>query len=1040
MNEKYDWENIEIIEKNKQPGHALAFAYTNKQYALAGKEPDSRLLLNGDWKFYWHQGPQAPQGVEAEKYDDSQWDTIQVPGVWQRQGYGQPYYYAMSYPQAIGTQKRKIPQISHALQEVGVYRKGFVLPKGFAGQRVFLHFGAAKAALEVSVNGEFAGYSQGSMTPHEFEVTHLIKEGENTICAKVYRYSDGTYLEDQDMWFFSGLYRDVFLYAEPQICLRDFYMRAEFDDELKNATARLTLYVENTGNETEAEVSAVIVETGQELGVKKVTCGAKCQIELEALVENPKKWSHEEPNLYKVLLAVTHGGKTTYKAFRFGFRKVEIQGNLLLLNGKRLILRGTNRHDYSPYTGWTLSKEEYLRDIQLLKQHNIYAVRTSHYPNDPLFYHLCDEYGILLMDEADVESHGARRILPLGEECWTKPCVDRMERMVLRDRNHPSVIFWSLGNEAGKGDNFAKMRAAAEKLDKTRPFHYEGEHSKASSDVISRMYPRPDIMKKLINQQHLQPDKGINRLAADNKEVLEEMYESMPVLLCEFAHAMENSLGNFTEYTDAFEKYPHMCGGFIWDFVDQAIYRKGENGDEWLYGTDFEEKYDPVNGLKNRLLTGSNGYFCANGIVGADRMPHPSAREVKKAYQTLDITELDAKTGRFVVHNKQMFTTLWPYRLYWKLEANGKLLEQQEVDPRHFAAIEAGENADLTIALPEKLPAGKESVLTFSWRLAKDTQWEKAGFEVGFNQFILQYSRPARSKAGGLLQVEELGEEIQVSGGNFRYIFGQGRLLSMMINEEEWLERPMYPNYYRALTDNDRGIFNFAPQFMAFTPNLRWKKAEGKQKAAMFVRRHKGGVIIETRWRHPLCKLAITFYIVRGDGSLEVRHTAASARHTMLRVGMQLTLPREFDTVQWYGRGPFENYPDRKQGSPLGMYKKTVAELEHRYMRPQENGTRSDIRVVRLAGKGKVLRVDNLGENGMYFSAWHYTQHALDKAEHLHELEYEPLTTLNLDGAMCGVGGDQPGIAALHPPYILKQGRNYTAHFIMRPFVAKEKE
>jgi beta-galactosidase len=578
MRKVYDWENLAVIGRGREAGHALAALYTSEAAALARLPPPFHISLNGNWKFNWTMGPEGPAGACAANYDDAAWGEIKVPGVWQLQGYGQPFYYALSYPQAIGTSAKKIPHISRALQETGTYRRSFTLPKNFAGREIFLHIGAAKAALELYVNGRCVGYSQGSMMPHEFNVTDFLTPGENSLAIQVWRYSDGTYLEDQDMWFFSGIYRDVYLYAEPQTRIHDFYVRTEFDAELRNARVCLSLWLAGRHALGEAVVSACIPELKLTLGEARLAVNGETEIEFSAWAEAPKKWSHEEPNLYTMLLKLETGGEVFFKSFRFGFKKVEIQGNVLLLNGKRLVIRGVNRHDFDGETGWTLSAEQYRRDISIMKRLNINALRTSHYPNDPRLYELCDEYGILVMDEADLESHGARRKLPASDSRWTAACLDRVQRMILRDRNHACVFFWSLGNEAGSGENFALMRRAAEVLDRTRPFHYEGEHRKASSDVISRMYPDEQTFARLCRKEALAPGKGplaalIARLS-DNKPVPAPLYATMPVLLCEYAHAMGNSLGNFSEYTEAFERHPHLSGGFIWDFVDQAIVRR----------------------------------------------------------------------------------------------------------------------------------------------------------------------------------------------------------------------------------------------------------------------------------------------------------------------------------------------------------------------------------------------------------------------------------------------------------------------------------
>ncbi|MEG1427724.1 MAG: glycoside hydrolase family 2 TIM barrel-domain containing protein, partial [Oscillospiraceae bacterium] len=558
----------------------------------------------------------------------------------------------------IGTDQKKIPEISHGLQEVGIYRKCFTVPRNFAEREIFLHFGALKSAAEISVNGHYVGYTLGSMTPHEFNVTKYLVEGENIVVATVYRYSVGTYFEDQDMWFLSGIYRDVFLYAESPLAVRDIFACADLDQAYENGSLTVTLKLNNFRGISNASISVFLFETQQNIGDRTLS-GDEDEVVFSAEIPTPAKWSPEFPSLYTVVIALTIDGVTEYKSVKVGFKKIEIHGNVLRLNGKRLLLRGVNRHDYHPETGWAVPYETYLQDLTFMKQWNINAIRTSHYPNDPRLYELCDKMGILVMDECDMETHGVRtKNIPGNDPRWTPHVLDRMSRMILRDRNHPCVFMWSLGNEAGSGSNFFKMKTLANTLDPTRPVHYEGYIHQDATDVISRMYPKKDNIEAMAEKRI--PYNGIsammNKLITNSAEFPLELYETMPVIFCEYAHAMENSLGNFKEHMDIMEAHDHMAGAFIWDFVDQAILRKTKDGSEWLYGDDFAEIYNKENGLKSKSGVGSNSYFCANGIIGADRIPHPAAAEVKKVYQTIKVREKNLSEGQFVLRNLQMFT------------------------------------------------------------------------------------------------------------------------------------------------------------------------------------------------------------------------------------------------------------------------------------------------------------------------------------------------------------------------------------------------
>ena len=1031
------WENIEIIEQNKQDGHALAFPYDTLSKAVNLEPSPFKYSLNGDWKFNFRKGTRLPSNITSVNLDDSGWDSIIVPSVWQLKGYGQPYYYAMSYPQAIDTNKKTLPRISHELQEVGVYRKNFEVPHNFHGKEIFLHFGGVKAALEVYVNGQFVGYSQGSMTPHEFDITEVITQGINQITAIVWRYSDGTYLEDQDMWFFSGIYREVYIYAEPNITVRDYYIRSEFDQDLKDATVKLTLNLNNWKHRPETlRVRASIPEIDLKLGEESVEVQNCAVVELKALVEKPEKWSHEQPKLYTVLIEWESDGRTYYKTLRFGFRKIEIRKNVIYLNGERLIIKGVNRHDYDPDHGWAVPPERYKEDILIMKRLNINSIRTSHYPNDPKLYELCDEYGILVMDEADLESHGVRRKMPLSDPKWTKACVDRMERMVLRDRNHTCIIFWSLGNEAGRGKNFDKMREAAERLDTTRLIHYEGEHRKEVSDVISRMYPNEGVFQQLCSMEPLKVSKySPVALANDSKAITKEMYETMPLILCEYAHCMGNSLGNFVEYTDAFEKYPHMCGGYIWDFVDQAIHKTTPEGDKWLYGIDFEESYNE-NGYKKKSMTGSDGAFCANGIVAANRELHPAAYEVKKCYQNLRVLPVDIEKGKYRIQNNQLFCSLIPfYRLIWRLECNGNLFEAGEVPEELLKKAAPQSKVDITIIPKNPLPLVGELTITFQWLLNEDTPWEKAGYVQAYDQHILREYKitdfmPSKKQR---LSIETTDGRITVTGNGFVYLFTEGSLVSAKWKGKELLLAPVVPNLSRAVTDNDIDTGHFVPMLTPYMNAVKWERMSNQlQCKAQTVDNGVSSVRIQTNWKNPLCRSLTIDYDIYSNGEIEIQMRVSSKAAPVVRVGMQMLLPGTFNTVNWYGRGPQECYPDRKTGAIISRYTSAVRNLEHQYMRPQENGARCDVRELELVdGERMNIRIMDLSNKGLLFSAWNYTQDSLRKATHSHLLEYENLATLNIDGAMCGVGGDLPGIASLHKAYILEAKKEHVAHFVI---------
>lgn len=1040
---KFDWENSTVFKKNKEDGHVLAFCYDEPAQAVSREESPYKKSLNGNWRFYWQMGLEnLPENFFEIGFDDSGWDFLSVPSVWQLNGYSKPFYYASTFSRAFSMKKSKIPSIKHSLQEIGLYRRNFDVPQGWDGREIYIHFGAAKSALEVYVNGKFVGYSQGSMTPHEFDITAFVHSGENQVSAKVYRYSDGSYLEDQDMWMFSGIYREVYIYSEPKVCLRDFYAKVDLDGEYKNATLTLKSDIVNYNDgDEEFKYSACLID-GDSITVKldgqSITAHpGKNSTEVSLAVENPKKWSSEKPNLYTLLICLESGGKTYYKAIRIGFKKVEIKGEKILVNGQPLMIRGVNRHDYDPDCGWAVPRERYAQDLNIMKRNNINAIRTSHYPNDPYFYDMCDEYGFWVMDECDLESHGVRRKnVPGSNPNWTGACVDRMERMVLRDRNHACVFMWSLGNEAGDGDNFMKMKQAALKLDNTRQFHYEGDFDFSKSDVISRMYPVYEQMEKIGNKQELTIswfDNIANRLAGDSKPIKAEWY-TKPVVMCEYAHAMENSLGNFQEYMDAFEKYDNMCGGFIWDFVDQAIHKKTPQGDQWLYGTDFSENDNkwwslPINVT---AMCGSNTYFCANGIVAADRKEHPSIKEVKKVYQEIKVKEKDIKNGTFTVINKQLFSDLSRFELVWYINADGETVLSGKVKAEDYEDIAPLSQRDITINYKLDGFEGKELVLFFSFRLKQATRWAEPGFEQAWDQFVIQQaSRPEPNNSTGEVEYSINSFDIDIKGENFTAVISQGELSSLVYGDKEMIKTPLRLNLYRALTDNDIDYLNFVPPIIPLHPLYKWKRATENAKVKdIKVSRHDGALVIKCEFKVAMCKDAFVTYIVYPDGEVEVAAELLPVKMEMLRFGMSMGLEKSMDKIDWYGRGPHETYWDRKTGAKIAIHSSSVDDLEHHYMRPQENGNRTDVRWLKIRDiNGNGLMIKAAYDKPVSFEAWHYTQNELDDAQHIHELKHSDITTLCVDLLQRGVGGDMPGSACLRDEYIMHKGEKYKYSF-----------
>lgn len=1050
--EKFRWEDPSIFKINKEDGHAIMMPYDSENEALSGKESKYKQSLNGKWKFYWQRGlKNQPENFQLVSFDDSHWDEINVPSVWQTEGYSVPYYYASTFPKAFSRTKSKIPSIDHNMQEIGFYRKTFVLDEVFDNREVFLHFGAAKSALEVYVNGEFVGYSQGSMAPHEFDITKVLKKGENVITAKLYRFSDGSYLEDQDMWWLCGIYRDVYLFAEPKVCLRDFYFKTDFDDTYNDSNVTLNMYFNNYNNiRGKIKVSAKLIDSKNEeieLGSsEKELSGGKETITYNKTVKSPDKWSAETPNLYTLVMSVELDGKVIcVKSYKVGFKKVEIKGEKIYFNGMPLMIKGVNRHDFDCDYGWAVPKYRYTQDLDIMKQNNINSIRTSHYPDDPYFYDMCNKYGFYVMDECEVETHGVRRKgVPGSNPVWTGAVVDRMQRMVLRDRNNPCIFMWSLGNEAGDGSNFMEMKKSALELDDTRQFHYEGDFDLTKSDVISRMYPTKDIMEKLGNKQPITIslyDNIANQLAADSKPIKAEMYEGKPVVLCEYAHSMENSLGNFQEYIDDFEKYDNMCGGFIWDFVDQALHVKDENGnDNYLYGTDFQgkEPHKLIDIPNTTAMTGSNVYFCANGIIGADRNPHPQIVEVKHGYQNIGIIAKDIKNGEFTIKNKFLFTNLSDFNCKWVIKAEGKEVLNGTIAKIDCAPLEEKEiKIDYDLS---KLSDDKELILTVFFETTKKSLGIDADYEIAFEQFVLnEMPKPKEIKSDKKLDFDINGKKITVNGENLKVVVDDGKVVSYVIDEKELLKAPLEPNYFRALTDNDIDFLNFTPQWAKFHPFYAWQRATHHTKAVKTEVVKNGEVVeIHIAFSTAGLKNSVATYKVYPDGKLYVFHSAIPTKG-MLRFGYQMTMESSMEYITWYGRGPKPTYIDRKLGSKIDLYESSVTDFEYRYMRPQESSNRCDVRYFTLTDKeGFGIRVDAYYDNPINFSAYHYTTDGLEKATHINDIPYADITTVNIDHRQLGVGGDLPGQAFVREPYTMPKNQKQEYSFVITPIGRKD--
>jgi beta-galactosidase len=1010
-----DWENPNVFSVNKEPAHCTLIPYEDHKQALRDDPERSPFYrsLNGKWKFHWVRKPQdRPLDFYKPSTDVSHWQDIPVPSNWQLHGYGIPIYTNARYPFPADP-----PRIPHDYNPVGSYRRSFDIPATWKERQIFLHFAGVKSAFYLWVNGKKTGYSQGSMTPAEFNITPYIKTGKNTLALEVYRWSDGSYLEDQDMWRLSGIYRDVFLFSTPNAHIRDFQVSSNLDPQYRDAELSVTPIIRNYGNQPSKKYKLDVMlydrdgrtVTGKTLmkaQTGSIPPGKEKSLSLNTSISNPRKWTAETPYLYNVVLTLRDQNNRILEVeqCRFGFREVEIKDGQLLVNGKAILLKGVNRHEHDPDFGRAVPYERMLSDIKLLKQYNINAVRTSHYPDHPLWLGLCDRFGIYLIDEANIESHGMgykpERTLGNNPQ-WKDAHMDRGISMVERDKNHPSVIIWSMGNEAGDGVNFKALSQWIHKRDPSRPVHYERALERPHVDIVSPMYARIPRLVKYGKQQ-----------------------QKRPFILCEYAHAMGNSVGNLKEYWDVIEKYKHLQGGFIWDFIDQGLGKKTTDGAQYFaYGGDYGDIPNDNN-------------FCCNGIVQPDRKPNPSLYEVKKVYQYVKLKPAALEKGKIEVKNTYDFVDLGFLDISWKLEENGIPIQKGTVKPQK---IKPGKSKLLKVPFKKpKIKPGAEYFLTISFSLRRKTSWAPKGHVLAWEQFKVPFNVPPKPKPAVAempqVRFEETRQAIVIKGSTFKAVIGKksGLLESWEVNGKAMILQPLTPNFWRVPTDNDNG--NRMPKRQGI-----WRSAGTERTTA---------TVTASQLKPQLVKVAAsshllagnspfeTEYLFYGNGHIEV--TCSVKPHKDLpnlpRFGMQTRLPGKYNIVTWFGRGPHETYWDRQTGAPVGLYKATIEQQVFRYVRPQENGNKTNVRRFALTSEdGSGLLVEGLPL--LYMSAWPYAMRDLERGKHIHQPQSRDFITLNIDYKQMGVGGDNSWGALPHSQYRLAP-QPYTYRFRLFPIAS----
>ena len=1001
------WEDQTVFQINREEPRAHFFPFESEALALKNDKSLSNYFqsLNGEWKFHFAKDPsQKAVGFEEVDHDVSSWENIQVPGHWEMQGWSVPIYLDEEYPFPPDP-----PFVPHDYNTVGSYVKTFELNELWNNRDIFIHFGGVRSAFYFWLNGEFVGYSQGSKTPAVFNITDKVISGENKVAVQVYRFSDGSYLEAQDTWRVSGLERDVYLYAVSKTRIADFFIKAELNDDLKSGYFSLDIdFLQD--DETAEEITIKAVLTGSSITLFDSTAVVKESILFESVIDHINPWSAEDPYLYNLQINLYNSQEEVIESFtqQVGFKQVKIIDGNLLVNGKAIMFRGVNRHEWDPVRGRSITEETMIKDIQLMKENNINAVRTSHYPNQERWYELCNEYGLYVIDEANIEAHGMQFHEKsyghiANDSTWTAQWIDRGKRMVERDKNQPCIIMWSMGNEAGDGTNFVKLYDWIKARDNTRPVVYQPAWYERHTDVVFPMY------KNI---------KFISDYAAKKTE--------KPLILCEYAHAMGNSVGNLQDYWDTFEKYKALQGGFIWDWVDQVILKTDENGtDYWAYGGDFGIEFAE-----------NDSNFCANGLIAADRTINPHMHEVKKVYQPVKFEADKLSHGRIKVTNHYDFVDLNHLDFEWFVKGNDKTISSGKMGKLDLMA---GESQQLTFSLSGIIPEpGVEYFLMIRAKTNQNHPLISKGHIVAWEQFQLPISRELTTTPLTDMPIIILNTDtgIEVHGEAFDVFFNRatGQIKQYIYNGIEIFINPIEANFWRAPNDNDLG--NGMPKRTRL-----WKNVSDSLKTEVI----SGEVIngfarVVFKSSYPSINLnLISVYQVYGNGIINIDNKYSMADTSLPeipRIGIKMSLSGDFDEVTWFGRGPHESYIDRKTSAAVGLYHGSVWDQTFQYVRPQETGNKTDVRWMALSNR----KIGLMAKGSPLFdgSVHHYPYEDLDyvpKGQKHGKLNLQQKNQVDwlIDLKQMGVGGDNSWGARPHDQYTLPPG-NYDYSFMLIPF------
>ncbi len=1002
------WENPEVFAENKLPSRATLVPYASFDEALKRGESGYVLDISGQWRFHWTKTPaERPEGFWAKEYDDKMWDLIAVPGNWEVLGYGYPIYTNVNYPFPLNP-----PYIPHDDNPTGCYRHTFEIPEAWDGRRIILHFESGLAAMHVWLNGEKVGYSEGTKTAVEFDITAMATTGWNTLAIEGYRWCDGSYLEDQDFWRLSGFDRGVKVYSVDEVRIADIFAIGDLDKTYKMGLYEATVKVDNVGDDPFKGVVELSLLAADGSVVKRLAQSVDVADSRELMfsfkVPKVKTWSHEHPNLYTsvVTLKDLDGKIVEATSCRTGFRKVEIKDGVLLLNGRRLMINGVNLHEHNPATGHVVNRDLMLKDIELMKRHNINAVRTSHYPQPTEWYDLCDEYGILLVDEANIEAHGCGtgyqesypNFHPSHRPEWKGAHHDRIRSMVERDKNHPSVIIWSMGNESSDGEVYTEAYRWIKERDRSRFVQFEQGYGGPNTDITCPMYPP----------------------IAEMKAYAERENPTKPYIMCEFAHAMGNSTGNFREYFDIMEGHPHMQGGFIWDWVDQGIDAVGRDGRHyWAYGGDF-----------GAWMYTHDENFCCNGLVLPDRTPHPGLKEVRKVYQDIEFELVGDNNLR--IYNNTHETDLSEFLLYYFTARDGE--QQVWVEGVELPRCPAGKSVDVAIDYATD-DSFAEWTLTVMACCNEKPELLNEGHIAAEEQFVLQPYRFPTMIPEGKIEIERGEGWIVAHNGVTAVQFNTrtGGLAGYVSDGRHLMKELPEPWFWRATTDNDWGVS------LQRTTNV-WRTNRRKPLGAK-VEEYEDRVVVKGEY---YLVDAPSYYTIihtfRADGSLQVEvewRRDGEYVPELPRFGMRMMLPQDYTHLKYYGRGPWENYADRNESAFLGLYEQSTDEQLFPYVRPQESGNKTDVRWVELTNdEGVGIRVEGL--QPLNISAMPYRSEDLDpglgmkKQMHYSDIEPRREVVLHIDLAQRGLGGDTSWGAQPRDQYRLTADE-YSYGYIISP-------